>query len=76
MVRGFRKLAQMVVGGVCLVALLDGCALKSMNYAPLASIKADPPPVQKVLRADQISAAICRQWSPESRAMLEMLYTT
>jgi hypothetical protein len=37
---------------------------------------ADPPPVQKVLRADQISAAICRQWSPESRAMLEMLYTT
>jgi hypothetical protein len=36
----------------------------------------DPPPTQKVLRADQISAAICRQWSPESRAMLEMLYTT
>lgn len=37
---------------------------------------ADPPPAQRVLRADEISAAICRQWTPESRAMLEMLYTT
>ena len=34
------------------------------------------PPTQKVLRADEISVAICRQWSPESRAMLEMLYTS
>ncbi len=37
---------------------------------------ADPPPTQRVLRADEISAAICRQWSPESRAMLENLYSS
>jgi len=37
---------------------------------------ADPLPTPKPLRADEISARIRRQWTPESRAMLEMLYTS
>ncbi|MEI9984388.1 MAG: hypothetical protein WDN69_14955 [Aliidongia sp.] len=36
----------------------------------------DPPPAPKPLRADEISARIRRQWTPENRAMLEMLYTS
>jgi hypothetical protein len=36
----------------------------------------DPVPAQKPLRADQVSARIRRQWTPESRAMLEMLYSS
>ncbi len=36
----------------------------------------DPPPMPKALGADEISARIRRQWTPESRAMLEMLYTS
>ena len=37
---------------------------------------ADPLPTPKPLRADEVSARIRRQWTPESRAMLEMLYTS
>jgi hypothetical protein len=37
---------------------------------------ADPPPAPKALRSDEISIRIRRQWTPESRAMLEMLYTS
>jgi hypothetical protein len=37
---------------------------------------ADPPPTPKALRSDEVSSRICRQWTPESRAMLEMLYSS
>jgi len=36
----------------------------------------DPPPAPKPLRADEISARIRRQWTPENRAMLEVLYAS
>ena len=36
----------------------------------------DPVPAPKPLRADQISARIRRQWTPESRAMLEVLHSS
>jgi hypothetical protein len=37
---------------------------------------ADPAPEPVPLRADEISARIRRQWTPESRAMLEVLHTS
>jgi hypothetical protein len=37
---------------------------------------ADPTPAPKPLRADEVSARIRRQWTPENRAMLEMLYAS
>ena len=36
----------------------------------------DPVPAPEPSRADQVSARIRRQWTPESRAMLEMLHSS
>ena len=36
----------------------------------------DPVPVPKPRRSDDVSVRICRQWTPESRAMLETLYSS
>jgi polysaccharide export outer membrane protein len=38
------KKRMLILGSVCL-ALLGGCAERQINYTPLASIKADPPPL-------------------------------
>jgi hypothetical protein len=35
-----------------------------------------PAPAQKPSRTDAVSARIRRQWTPESRAMLEILYAS
>jgi len=37
---------------------------------------ADPAPAPKPLRADEVSVRIRRQWTPESRAMLEVLHAS
>jgi polysaccharide export outer membrane protein len=42
----FNKTALLMLGGLCLVTALDGCAQTPKNYAPLTTIKADPPQVQ------------------------------
>jgi polysaccharide export outer membrane protein len=41
-----KKIIALAVGGLCLVSTLDGCAQTPRNYAPLATIKSDPPPPQ------------------------------
>ena len=40
---GQTKPAKLLWGGICLIALLSGCAPDSTHYTPLSSIKTDPP---------------------------------
>ncbi|MGB9154734.1 MAG: polysaccharide biosynthesis/export family protein [Alphaproteobacteria bacterium] len=54
--QGRTKFARLLMSGVCLVALLDGCAADTTHYTPLAAIKADPSPVQTAKAVYRIGA--------------------
>ena len=49
MISNPKKLSRLLLSGVCLVALLGGCADDEPSYyTPLTSMKSDPPPIQTV----------------------------
>ncbi|MGB9152238.1 MAG: polysaccharide biosynthesis/export family protein [Alphaproteobacteria bacterium] len=51
--QGRTKFAKLLLSGACVIALLSGCT-DTDHYTPLASIKADPPPVQAARAAYRI----------------------